>query len=235
MSFKNIRRRVKKRIKAFLALKKLKNAVKSKAFNPHKCQMALFTPVPPMKTGTALYAFKVYRFLLDNLDFISDFSSAEEYETALAAFPDVYQSHLIPAKLVDTPYQTELLNLGNSYFHLPYLQRGIQTKGNNGRYILLCETQICGLLSSYCQEKGIDFRAFLKNYYPEKSEVIATVEDIWEPFCRYSIFGIRPLIDLTGIKHFIVYRKLGKEMFLSEPQASLFEILKLPEHISAVR
>lgn len=225
-----VRKKIKKAVKDFLVWKNrkkfflfFKENVKN-SFNL-KRKIGFFTPLPPAQTGTAEYALKTYSALLNDLDFISDFKTLEEYKETLNRISEEYKNHVVVQDFLEQTQKTYdhiILNLGNSYFHIPYLKYGIQTKGKENRHIVLCETQIFDMLQQYYKNKKIEVKDVLKKYYPEKN-CILNHTDFREALKRENIYGIRPLIDLTGIRHFIVYRENGKEMLLADLKGSSFE------------
>lgn len=243
-----VRKKIRKALKTFSVWKNRKMLFfffKENAKNSFniKRRIGFFTPLPPAQTGTAEYALKTYSTLLDDLDFISDFKTIEEYTETLNRISDKYKSHVIVQhflKQTQKTYDHIILNLGNSYFHVPYLKYGIETKGKENRHIVLCETQLCGMLNAYCSEtEKKNFKTFLKRYYPEKAHVIDEAEEIWEPFAKNNIFGIRAVIELTGIKHFFTYREIGKKMLKDDIAGMPYEkdvsVTLMPPVLEAVK
>lgn len=218
---KEIKKNVKIYFLKFFLIKKAKTIL---SVDEKYRKIGFLTPLPPAETGTAMYALKVYRHIFNNLDFISDIYDLTTYRKTLSFIPEKYHSHIVPLVLGQTrTYEHVFFNLGNSSFHIPYLRYAIKTKGKENRSIILCETQICNMLQIYCKENNINFADILQKYYPEKNLEFELSSDFSKKLKDENIFGIRPLIDLTGIKHFIVYRKLGKEMLFSDLKGSVFE------------
>ena len=191
-------------------------------------KIGFFTPLPPAPTGTGLYAIKTYSSLLEELDFVSEIYTQDNYIKTLGCVDIKYNNHIVPLfffEKMKRNYKYSILNLGNSGFHVPYLEYGIKTKGLPQRYISLCETQICGLLVSWCQKNHINFIDMIQKYYPEKHDI--QENDLYSDFLgtlqKEYICGIRVLVGLTGIKHFIVYRKTGRDLLLKDLKGSCFE------------
>lgn len=216
---------LKKNIKIyFLNFFLRKKAEKILSLGKNTNKIGFFTPLPPAQTGTALYALNVYQNIFDDLDFISDIYDLKTYQKTLSFVPEKYHSHIVPLILEQKrTYEHIILNLGNSSFHLPYLIYAIKTKGKEKRHIVLCETQICHMLQTYCNEFNLNFFEMLQKYYPEKFSTNRVNSDFLKSLKEKNIFGIRPLIDLTGINDFIVYRETGKIMLLSDLKGSVFE------------
>ena len=183
-------------------------------------KIAFLSPLPPAKTGTARCAVKNYSTLLDSLDFVSDINDWKSYRDTLSFFPVKYHRHVVPLVLSGKrKYEHIVLNIGNSAFHIPYFEYGIKTNGKKHRHIVLCETQICGMLKAFYKKEN--FENIIKQYYPDKTidRTLSFQESLW----KENIFGIRILIALTGIKHFILYRELGRQMLLADIKDSPVE------------
>jgi len=219
---KTAKKKIKNSVLKFIFIKKIKKIIAS---GQKHVDFAFLTPLPPAKTGTGLYAVKVYQHILDKMDFISDIYNTELYQETLSFVPEKYHNHIVPLCLKHIRnYNHVFLNIGNNSFHIPYMKYGIETKGQMHRYIVLCETQICGMLYDYYESNGIDFINILKKYYPER--IIRTEElsaDFWGTLRKLNIFGIRILIDLTGVNHFVLYRNVGKELLLADIQGTEYE------------
>ena len=188
-------------------------------------KFAFFTPLPPEKTGTALYALKVYQYIFDELDFIYDVYDIKKYCHALSFISEKYHKNILPLCMVqERKYKHFFLNLGNNCFHVPCLQYGIQTKGKDNRHIVLCETQLCGLLCSYYESRGVDFTRMLIKYYPEKNLCQEELDsDFYGTLRNKNIFGIRILIAITGISHFVLYRNIGRDLLFEDIKGSEYE------------
>ena len=210
----------------FVRLLNKRRLAKTANLTPAERTIAFHTPLPPSKTGAGIYALNIYLNILDDLDFVSDFLRTDDYLATLEYALAPYKQHLVPQSLIHLRnYCHHVLNLGNSSFHLPYLLYGIQTKGIPNRHIVLCETQICALIDAYCKRQGINFYKLLRQTYPDKirNSVLKKGGDWFENLHKAEIYGIRFLIQATGIKHFIVYREIGKEMLLADLKGSDFE------------
>ena len=220
-NFKRLKKNIKIDFLKFLLRKKAEKILSS---GQKTKKIGFFTPLPPAQTGTALYALNVYQNIFDDLDFISEIYDLKTYQKTLSFVPEKYHSHIVPLMLEQKrTYEHIILNIGNSSFHIPYLVYAIKTKGKEKRHIVLCETQICYMLQGYCNENKILFSDLLKKYYPEKNIYNQSKLDFLKTLKDENVFGIRPLIDLTGIKDFIVYRKSGKEMLLADLKGSFYE------------
>ena len=182
---------------------------------------AIFTPLPPQKTGVAKFSFDLYSTVIDQIDFVSNFKNVFNYFYCLkmAKFKNISKFKHI--KLTRKNYDKEVYS---------YLLRAIKTKNNScSRWISLAETQICGLLEYYCKKQKLDFNKLLKKYYPEKKEIINSIrpERFFETLNKNNIYGIRILADLTGVENFILYREYGKELLLIDLDNSFIDSSKL--------
>lgn len=211
---------------ALVHLSNKRSLAKAAGIVPAKRKIAFHTPLPPARTGAGIYALNVYQNITDDLDFVSDFLHVNDYSAALEYAPDICKEHIVPQSLAGlNTYEHHVLNLGNSLFHTPYLLYGIKTKGAQNRHIVLCETQICGLIQAYCKRTGLNFYKLLRQNYPDrvKNPDIRKKGDLWENLHKANIYGIRFLIKATGIRHFIVYREIGKELLLADLKGSAYE------------
>ncbi len=233
MNVKEIYKDIKRRIN-FLSLKVIFCVVNLFSKNNFTTKLYVFSPLPPQKTGTAIYALNLYMPYLCKVKFVSAIENIYGYKVLLKYLPKGYKNCVIPIKFVKRGLEGQkILNMGNSYYHLPYLEYGIKYYGDKNMHITLCETQLFGLIQAYCEKYHMNLKQLLLKYYADKSEAIEFMfkNNCLDKMYLYNIFCIRIIIALTGVRHFIVNREVSKELLLKdleETQLVKIDIIHCP-------
>lgn len=182
-----------------------------------KC--AVFAVLPPAKTGIAPYSYKVHlRYGKEAWDVFAPNLTAHSFQSRFCGFRNVFPITFYNIADYRMNYFAKLFILGNSFHHLPVLQKAIQTRGVPNRALYLHEAYLFNLFSSlYSSYKGI--KNLLTDWYPSISNEIEDLTDT-DQFCtvlhKHSVYMLRPLVYLTGINHIIVNNQRCKRMVLSE-------------------
>lgn len=185
-------------------------------------RIAVFTPLPPEQTGIANFSAKLHLADSNRYDVIARIETAKEYLDGICQYGRLYNA--IPYDFYSTEIKgrskhlARIFVIGNSMFHAFAVSEAICTKGEPGRYLYLHEALIYGALSEWLSAHNIWHKEYIREWYPEKSDLIDNLEkEEWNAFCQKNeIFGIRPLVALTGITDIIVNNSRCKELVIKD-------------------
>ncbi|MBR1423953.1 glycosyltransferase [bacterium] len=188
-------------------------------------KIAIFSVLPPETTGVAHYTYKTHIVEQDKYDIFSDIKTFGDYDYLL---DDGRVSNVFPLSFYDKANEKEkygyrIFVLGNSWHHRMILEEAIKSKGDENRALYLHETLLTGLF------KATRFwRIFIKEWYPEYLKDIDTVNsDTYNFAMSNNVFGIRALINLTGIRKIFVNNERAKDLIQAELTPEEYEKLNI--------
>lgn len=229
---------------AKITVKKLKELKTRKKENK---KIAVFSVLPPQRTGIAPYSYKLHTADIKKYDVFSDIATFQDYKNLIS---DKY-NNIFPISFFDyaalmNDYQGKVFVIGNSEHHLASLEKAIESKREKNRWLYLHEAFVFFAffpLFNFDMEK---IKSFAADWYPEYLKNISSISSgsqIYDIFMKSKIYGIRPLINMTGIRKIFVNNEkaaqLIREELTDEEFSSLhIEILFHPienlQNISAV-
>lgn len=165
----------------------------------------------------AEYTVKIHSNDPESFDIFADVQNFAEWNYLRSLHKNAYKN-VFPISSFKTiskiqKYKNKIFVLGNSEHHKEVLKIACETKGESNRWFILHEPYLIGLFWSFITD---DFNKFITNYYPNIKEQINEVKDINSLLLKNHNYFIRPLIEMTGIKNFILYSKKNEETLLSE-------------------
>lgn len=199
-------------------LKKLEE-LKANNHQNRGSKIAVFTILPPTTSGIAPYSYKTHIAEPEKYDMFSNIQNLSDYmllqeNNVKNVFPLDFYNY---ANLKER-YKAEMFVFGNSFHHKKILDYAIKTKDcHKNRFMYLHEAFLANLFKSLYNNDLNRVRDFLKMWYPEHSETIAKCPSLDTNFLlNMKIYGIRPLINLTGIKHIFVNTQKAKQLIEEE-------------------
>jgi len=200
---------------ARIVIDKLKELKLKNNFTEKTRKIAVFTILPPKTSGIASYSFKTHTIEQEKYDIFSDIKNEKDYAELLN---NDSVNNIFPLEMYDYAnfkenYLSKIFVLGNSEHHKEIFHTAIKTKGEPNRYLYLHETFLFWLLQSF----GFNNDEFLKSWYPDLTEKINEgISDFYKFAMKYKMYGIRPIINLTGITNIIVNNERAKELIQLE-------------------
>ena len=187
---------------------------------PKKKKVAIFSPLPPEKTGIAPYTLKTVINSQDKFDVISDITNIgilEDYISRKIYNVIPYKSYYLADKYCN--YASKIFVLGNSEHHLTSLNEAIRTMGEKQRFVYLHESALYFLFFAMFKHDLDKIKLFLKEWYPlfaEEIDKIKSLESLYELVKYHRIFCVKPLLALTGINNIIVNNEYAKKLIEEE-------------------
>lgn len=203
---------------ALITIKKLKELQKQD--NRIK-KVAVFTPLPPEKTGIAIYSYKTHIISQDKYDIISDIHSLNDYASLLnnGTVNNIIPYNSYRFTHLYRNYIGKIFVLGNSQHHSMSLQEAIKTKGEDNRMLYMHEAFIFFAFYPMFNFNLEKIKNFIIKWYPYlKNELpkIHNISEIYGLLREKNVCGIRPLLAMTGIKHIAVNNNFAKELIENE-------------------
>ena len=193
---------------------------------PIEKRIAVFTPLPPEETGIARFSQQEYTCLPELYDIIYDVKSVKDYKSLLNGgskkqWNVIAYTYYKEKLLSPNTYLSRIFVVGNSPHHDPAVREAIATNGEPNRMLYLHEALIHGAFFPQLEKKGIPLQTYVAKYYPEvPSEALNQIgqpDFEWNTFCHaQKIWGVRPLLLLSGITDIIVNNENAKELILSD-------------------
>lgn len=207
-------------------LKELKSVNKQREQSE---KIAVFTILPPETSGIAPYSYKLFTIEQEKYDVFSNISSEFNYKNLLLGeqVKNIYPLDMFEYFNFKVHYKQKLFVLGNSYHHKEILKTAINTQKDNNRCLYLHEAFILDAFFALFNYKFEDCKKFIKYWYPEANNEITNFADLYKTANEKIIFGIRPLINLTGIRHIIVNNETCKNLIKQELSENEFAKLKI--------
>lgn len=182
-------------------------------------KIAVFTILPPMTSGIAPYSYNTHIVEPQKYDIFSNIQNLNNY----IALQKKQTNNVFPIGFYNyadfkEKYKAEIFVFGNSYHHKEILDYAIQTKGKSkNRFMYLHEAFLVFLFLPMFHNDLNQMRSFLITWYPEKQKEISKLANIdIKALLDMHIYGLRPLINLTGIKHIFVNTQKAKQLIEEE-------------------
>lgn len=209
-----------KKLDNFLCNIRLMNTYVIKLLNGNKSKkVALFSILPPQKSGIAEYSYKTFTSDTKLYDIFSDING-KELETYAKS------SNIFPLLLKRVfSYKARVFVLGNSEHHVKILKHAIKTNGEGGRILYLHESYLIDLFYWYYRQNTVLLKSKLIKNYAQHQKLIEKSKDLYADFITHKIYGIKLLIKLTGITNFIVNNDRAKEMIFEELSPELKKLV----------
>lgn len=181
----------------------------------NKARVLVYSVMPPENTGMAPFALNIFNKREDFIVF-SKHKYLLNYFNCLFSQKhfnkNVYPFEL--EKLIEkrTDVQSKIFVIGNSSHHKYTLDKAIDTKGENNRYLYLGENYVMGFLIEYFKLNTIEkIKNFIYKYYQKNVDI--EKQNIYESLTNANIYGTKILSEITGIKNFIVFSDNAIEFF----------------------
>lgn len=164
--------------------------------------LSLFGCFPPMKSGIA----NVNSELLNNSDKVHAFLDPKDFFAYRFFLNNNKKDRFFSSDLYDFfkflfRYKAEIFVLGNSHHNLSTLNLAIKNHGDNA-WLYLHEAQQRCLLSPFCKMMNTSVESLYSRFYKSAS--------------KKTVYGLLPLIRLTGIKRLIVNNENCKKLVEEE-------------------
>lgn len=193
---------------ARIILDKLRQLKKSN--KPHR--IAVFSTLPPDQSGIAGYTYKLHSTHPDKYDLFGNIRTLSDYDDLLKNdVLNVFPYSMYEYIKTKHDYIGKIFVFGNSPHHGIALEEAMKTFGEKKRFAYLHEAFIVGTFLS----KFPELKEFLKKWYPFISKDLNS-RNIYEIMRKNGLCGIRPLIEMTGIRNFIVNNETAKSMITEE-------------------
>ncbi|MGL4982864.1 MAG: DapH/DapD/GlmU-related protein [Treponemataceae bacterium] len=197
-------------------LLKLKSSVIFNKSENSNSKIAVYTVLPPEKTGMAPFALNIFSELYNDFDIISNFKNLYAYNVALKytknktknVYPYISNNFLLSKR----QYIGKIFVIGNSIHHTTSLIEAIKTKNTPNRFLYLGENYILDFISLFLKT---DIKSLIQEYY---KNIFIKNDDIIDHcfLINQNIFGLKIILKLTGINQFIVFNENAKKLFLKE-------------------
>ena len=179
-------------------------------------KVAVLSILPPDESGIAGYSYRTHTLEPEKYDIFANIKTDSDYFdlTSNGKVKNIFPLDLYDYANFKEKYSAKIIVLGNSEHHINTLKKALETKGEENRFLYLHEAMILNLFFCYFDKNFEDVKNFLKKWYdiPETDGYHKLY--IW--LKEHYRFGIRPLINLTGIKNIIVNNEKAKELILKE-------------------
>lgn len=196
-------------------------AENNKKASQKSSKTAVFTILPPMSSGIAPYSYKTHIAESEKYDMFSNIQNFADY----MKLHENNVNNIFPLNFYEyadfkEKYKAELFVFGNSFHHKEILDYAMRTKDTKtNRFMYLHEAALLYLFEKKYYNGQLDLlKKFLFSWYPEKAKIINELNTMC--FSQYlnknKIGGIRPLINLTGIKHIFVNTQKAKQLIEEE-------------------
>lgn len=206
---------------ASIILSKLKQLKKS--LHPHK--IAVFSTLPPDQSGIAGYTYKLHSPHPEKYDLFGDIRTMNDYNMLLqGGVSNVFPYSMYEYIKTKRDYIGKIFVFGNSPHHHVSLIEAIKTKCEKSRFAYMHEALIIGTFMS----KFPDLGNFLKQWYPFISEDLNKI-GLYDTMRKHNLCGLRPLIEMTGIRDFLVNNETAKSMI--ETEAKKLNLGKINIHV----
>lgn len=162
------------------------------------------------------YAIKMYQELPDKFVIFADVKTLKEYKDLLKKYPKASGMIFPLCKNKKMIYDTslKLFYLGNSPHYKYLFKLLLKTKNIKNRWLVLPDIITIGA----CMYRFEKIRKIICDYYPEFSDAVKKVDDkdILNFIFINKISFVRYLVDVTGIKNFVVVSEKGFNTIKSE-------------------
>ena len=150
-------------------------------------------------------------------------------------------SNIVPSEFADFMhlfhnYIGKIFVLGNSSHHRLSLSEAIKTKNEPNRILYLHEAAVIFTFGPIFNYDMAKIKSFFALWYPHLSEQIANLQNmgqLYDLLKANGLWGIRPLLNVTNIKHLVVNTPkakaiIEKELTPGELNGIKIDVLYLP-------
>ena len=168
----------------------------------------------------AEYTVRVHANLANKFDIFADVSNFKELEhlrslhknARYCVFP--LENYEDARMLID--YNNEIYVLGHSPHHKKIFDLACQSRGRENRYLIVHEPFLLGAFIHIFEGSTQRIVEFIAKWYPTKEKFSGKYKDFYQ-YCRSnSVYFVRAILEMTGIKNIICYSEKNKEVFTSE-------------------
>ena len=186
-------------------------------------RVAVFSPMPPERTGVADFSQKLHMCDPDRYDVIAKVATGREYKRALADWGVKY--NVIPydfyrnALSAPADYAARVFVVGNSSYHEQIVAEALRTRGESGRFLHFHDALIAGAMEKVRQAEDSSWGRFLSKWYPEKSDLsdCPSESSARDEFCRqHGAMCARVLVERSGIDDVIVNNARCRDLILAD-------------------
>lgn len=181
-------------------------------------KILVYSVMPPQRTGMAPFALNIFN-KKSNFVILTEFNKFMHYFRCLFAlnnfnknvFSSCFEKKLIKKLKIDS----KIFVVGNSPHHKYSVDKAIETKGDDNRYLYLGENFVMNMLIDYFQlSDNYKIEKFVEKYYNKHVKI--ENDDVYNSLKNAGIYGVKIMIELTGIKNFIVFTENAFQCFEKE-------------------
>ena len=225
-------------------VKKLKELVIQKKENE---KIAIFSVLPPQKTGIAPYSYKLHTADIKKYDVLSDIATLQDYQNLISdKYNNIFPVNFFDYAALINDYFGKVFVIGNSEHHLTSLENAVKSKGEKNRWLYLHEAFVFFAFFPLLNFDINKIKSFAADWYPEYLKDISDLTNcgqVYDVFITNEIYGIRPLINMTGIRKLfvnnekaaqLIRKELTDEEFSSLHIEILFHPIENLQNVSAI-
>lgn len=204
-------------LRHFVFTPNIKEKLETEILSRKPADIAVYAPLLPADTGVANFHSKLHSALPEAFDTVSDIRSDYELERVCACNKEL-ANKVIPHYFHDSlnlqnKYTFKIFVISNGHHSVRALKEAIKNKDEDGNIIYLHEATLHSLWMCYIRKLDWNvYEDFMRPYYKRNG---------------HKALGIRPLVKLTGIKHFWVNNEKAKELVLKDLPIKLRKKIKV--------
>ena len=184
-------------------------------------RIAVFSPMPPEESGIANFSAQLHGVEPEKWDVFAGIDSVDVYARNIAEVGEKY--NVLPYAFYKNDlngrvdYRALVYVIGNSQFHYDAVDAAVRSKGAGNRWLYLHEAELVNALFRQTSDADEDIYTFLRRWYPERNlKPFGTDVPVSIQCQRQNVFGVRALVELTGIDKLIVNNSRCRELVLSD-------------------